>query len=722
MSRTSASRATWQAVSVVGTAALLSVLRLTHPWFYLAYDKRNQYVPVLQDMGRRLRAGDFPAVDPNLGSGGNFSLDPQYGLFDPLHLAVATLLSFVDDPYLAGWLLTAPFVLGLGWGTTALLQRLGVTGVWGAAGGVAGATSGYVFFRLGFWWPGSVGAAFLPWFWWAWVGEARVRRLLAITLFAYLVVASGWPSAWMALGLVSVGLLVEAAARHDGPGCAPPQACVARAAAAAAGAAIGAVNVVAVARASHWTTRDLGVQNSYEHVVNWADALSFAMPYLHGDLFSHGGSPTVAAPLFFFGWFLLALVWMTGWHRGVWRERGVLTAGVALGLAMLSTQLPSDLGPVRLPSRQLAAVQFFAVVFVMLAWRASPSRLTVRRILGILATFAAMALVAWSRTPDDVEVLLGAGASLLALSVLIALCRLRGLAWAGAWTVVATLVLTAVAMFLQYPEGPARVTVHETGISMKAGEAPGLLMLPKRYAPESWLEEGVGAGFSSLSEDNRYAPGYSSVSQRHYDSRLHIRTPSGRTGSGGIPALFVREPSTHERWVDLLGYRVVVVHRSSVPAFERAAGESWEEVARTEHFVKLARSAATGSGVGRDAEPDGRVTAVLGDVDVNAKKIGAEQQTYDVVTRNGGRLVFRDLYWPGYVATLQGTPVPVTPFKGTLVSVTLPPGSYGDLLVRFRPMSPKALVATLGGGSLLLLLSMGLLTSARPSRKRKSGG
>ena len=81
-----ATRLLWQAVAIAGTAALLVFLRLTRGALYLANDKRNQYVPVLQDMGRRLRAGDFPAVDPNLGSGGNFSLDIQYGLFDPLHL------------------------------------------------------------------------------------------------------------------------------------------------------------------------------------------------------------------------------------------------------------------------------------------------------------------------------------------------------------------------------------------------------------------------------------------------------------------------------------------------------------------------------------------------------------------------------------------------------------------------------------------------------------
>jgi hypothetical protein len=273
-------------------------------------------------------------------------------------------------------------------------------------------------------------------------------------------------------------------------------------------------------------------------------------------------------------------------------------------------------------------------------------------------------------------------------------------------------------MDLQYPHDPSRVTVQRTDISMQAGEAPGLLLLPMRNAPKSWLKEGVGPGFSSMGEENRYAPGYSSVSQRYFDARLHIATPSGKTEMEAIHALFKREPLTGERWVDLLGYRVVVLHKSFVRAFERAAGGSWTTTARSKNFAKFARTASTGDTGTRVPAEGGRVTAVVGDVHITATKAGGEQQAYHAVAPDGGRVIFRDLYWPGYIATLGGARVPVTPFKHTLVSVSLPPGTDADLTVRFRPLSPKALAATLGGGALLLLLSAALLIVARRSRGR----
>ncbi len=437
----------WQAVAIAAAVVLLAVLRMRHPWTFLANDKRNQYLPVLQDIGRRLREGDFPVVDPDLGPGGNYALDVQYGLYDPLHLAIGYGLSFMSDPYLAGWLMSVPFVVILAWGTTALLQRLGCPGVWSAAAGLGAATSGYLLSQLAtYWWPGLIGAAFLPWVWWAWAGEVRARRLVAVAAFSYLVVASGWPSAWLAYAMLSAGLLVEAAWRLGRPRWASWWPFVARVLAAGAGVLVGAVHVMALLHASEWTRREQGIENTYYQIPNWADVLSFAVPYLHGEIPAHEGAPTVESPLFFFGWFLLGLAWVTTWDRAVWSRRGVVTAAVATAAALLATQLPSDLGPIRVPSRQLAAVQFFSLVFLVLAWRASPAALTSRRVAGVLATYAAMAVVAWSRTPTDVEVAVGIVAGLVALGVLTALWWRWGTTVAGAWALVGTLLLTVLSV------------------------------------------------------------------------------------------------------------------------------------------------------------------------------------------------------------------------------------------------------------------------------------
>src|SRR6202044_3911608 len=91
----------------------------------------------------------------------------------------------------------------------------------------------------------------------------------------------------------------------------------------------------------------------------------------------------------------------------------------------------------------------------------------------------------------------------------------------------------------------------------------------------------------------------------------------------------------------------------------------------------------------------GRVTHVIGQVAVHAISTSNESQSYHVSTAAGGTLVFRDIFWPGYVATLNGHRLPVTPLGGVLVSVTLPPHSSGVLQVAYAPLSAHDVAAFL---------------------------
>lgn len=227
----------------------------------------------------------------------------------------------------------------------------------------------------------------------------------------------------------------------------------------------------------------------------------------------------------------------------------------------------------------------------------------------------------------------------------------------------------------------------------------------------------MGWGFSGLTRDNRYAPGYSSVRQRWFDQRVGLQGALGKTSRDAVRNLFSRERLTGRRWIDLLGYRVLLAHESRVPAIMDRARGRWVPVQRSQDFVKLAPAPG-----GVSPSATGRVTAVLGEAEVTPEEVSGERQTYAVQAPAGARLVFRDLFWPGYVATLDGSPLPVVPFRRTLVSVELPPGSEGTLDLRFRPHTARSLSATLGTGAVLLvgaiLLQRGGRARHRPAQAR----
>jgi hypothetical protein len=703
-------RAGWQLAAVSTTALILTVLYVVRPGLWYVDDKRNQYLPVLRDIGRRLRAGDFPAVDPDLGPGGNFTLDTQYGLYDPLHLATGYLVSFVDDLPLAAFLIGAGYLLVMAWGTCALLQRLEVGGPLAVVGAVAAATSGWVLFKLAAnWWPGVVGMAFLPWLWWAWAGRLAGRRLVLLAVFTYLVVASGWPATWLVLMALALGLLVEAVVGRPGGGRVlvwlGPLA--ARAAAMAAGAVVGlAVHVLPIMRAVDYTDRSQGLANDNRHIVNLADVLAFSAPFLRGDIRGYFDITTVQLPIFFCGWFLLAMAWLTRWDAGTIRRRGLPTALTGVLVMLLLTQAPSEMGPIRAHFRQLAGVHFFAVVLGVVAFARSGPVWTRGRVWGIAFSVVATAFLAWARTPTLSEPLTGMALVAIAMVAVLATLRLLGVHPAGLVALLGTVgLLVYAAVTTPYFPDQASVptSVVRGPMTITSSDRPAVVLAGQGDTARNnrWARQGLGRGFSNLTADNRFAHGYSSVSQRYYRDLLGVFSPHGESRRAGIRRLFTREPTTSELWVDLLGYRSAVVSEDRAVMFERfSRSHGWSRVATTADLVKFRRST--------DPAVAGRVTAAPSDVDVAAVTLEGERQVYDVSAPEGGVLVLRDIYWPGYVATLDGDDLQVSPLAGVLVSVELPADAEGRLVVEFQP-HPAAGLSLAGAVALLLLTAGGAL-------------
>lgn len=712
---TARSRLVWQSVSVLATAALMAVLRLIEPLFWLHQDKRNQYVPVAMDIGRRLRSGEFPTIDPSLGTGGNFSLDLQYGLYEPTHWLVAVLLSTFDDLALAGFVWALLYLVVFAWGTTALTLRLDASGPWAALAGVAAATSGFVLFWLGpIWIPGLASIAWLPWLWWSWCGAPTPRRCVATAIFAYLVIAGGWPATWIIFVALALGFVAETALRRDRSlgvrDWAVPL--LLRVAATLAGMIPAILTVLPLFRATNYTVRSSSVGNNNFLVGNLADMFGFASPQLRGDLLTFGSQTSASIPIYFAGWFALPVLWLLPWRASLARIPGVVTGFVATIAMLLATQAPSTLGPLRDPIRSLAGVQFFFVVTVTVLACSSRLTYTRHRGWGIAVSLASLAWLTWAREPG-VAGLLAVGSAAIGVVVVAGLIARRQVVIAGLAALAGTLLLAALAFGLsplKAIEANAPSTLSPGKLTLGAAARPILAVYPKAPLPqqELWFRDGVGQAFQRLSADTRMAPGYSSVRQRYYSKRFCVLVAQGQTCRSAVARLFQPEPQTGVPWIDLLGYRTVVVNglREKVD-FSKHAGSDWRKVAKGEKFAEFQRTSPPAVA--------GRVTHVVGKATIRAVSLSNESQSYDVSTSGGATLIFRDLYWPGYSATLDDTSVRVQPFDNTLVSVQLPPGSSGRLSLTYRPMSRAAIAGLPAAGVMLLGLTM--LASHRGSRR-----
>jgi hypothetical protein len=713
-------RVVWPVLTVAATAALMFVLRMVEPLFWYQGDRRNQYLPVFMDIGRRLRSGEFPTIDPDLGISGNYALDLQYGLYEPTHWLVAVGLSPFDDLGWATFLWSTLYLLVFALGTCLLVQRLTDHGAWAAAAGVAAATSGFVFYNSATTWvPGLMAAAWLPWLWWAWAGEMRPRRVLAVGVFSFLTIAGGWPAAWLMVAALGLGFAVEAVARR-----APGEGARSwllplgvRALAGVGGAVAAAVTVLPLAQSSAYVARKGSISNDNFLVPNFADIFAFAAPSLHGDLKSFGDASSISDPIYFAAWFGLPVLWLVAWRTSLARRPGLVTGAVATVAMLMLTQVPSAFGPLRDPIRQLAGVQiYFTVTVAVLA--ATGLVVNRHRVVGIAASLLAVGCLAWARHPEGYDAILGMAAVAVATAVLVAVIARRRMLVSGVVALVATLGLTGVSFGLYdyptfYADGPH--TTAPGALTFGADDWPMFAVYEKgenKQDRDIWWDDGVGRGFERLSATTRMAPGYSSVQQRRFIKQFCIPVSHGYTCDTVVNRLFQTEPETGKPWIDLLGYKTMVIASDAgLQQFENHAGPEWHEVASGKQFVEFQRDSAAVSG---------RVTAVVGDADVQAVDVSRATQTYDVSTDDGATLVFRDLYWPHYTATLDGRSLKVSPLHGMLVSVRLPAGADGELTVTYHPMTTVELAGIPVAGAALVALAMVLAALARRSAGRRA--
>lgn len=718
-------RAPWQALAAASTALLLLILQRFDSGFWMNLDERLQYAPVYMDIGRRLRAGEWlPIIDPDLGVSGNYSLDIQYGLFEPTHWVVAIVLSNFQSFALAGFVWALVYLMIFALGTACLTLRLGVAGLWAAAAGLAAATSGYLFFRLATpWIPGVMSIAWVPWFWWAWVGLGKrlaIRQCIAIAIFSYLVIASGWPSTWMIFGALVVGLCIEAALVREAGSRAVDWLVPLglRGAATLAGAVSAALTVLPLAAAAQYTNRQLGLDNVNVEVPNVADILGFSSPQLHGDLLTTLHNSTYDKPIYFAVWFGVVILWLVPWRIATLRSRGVVTAMVGCAVMLLLTQAPSTFGPIRDQIRQLAGVQFFFAVLVCVLACAAPLVVSRGRLVGIAASLVAVAWLTFARDPGSAATAVAAvvGVGLLAALMVWALTA-RGLKLAAVVALIGTAASTGLAFGLSQAAQPSEIAANTlvTGsLNLDASDRPIFAVYPKGKPKDwkAWTHDGVGRALSNLSAQVRLQPGYSSIGQKAFLDTFCVSAAHGNGCSTEGTRLLKDEPTTHQPWVNLLGYRTVVVATSKLQhAFVQGAGKDW-------HKVKQGRAFAMYKRKGPSAVA-GRVTDVIGHASVQAVTVDNGSQSYDVTSPNGARLVFRDLYWPGYVATLDGTQLPISPLDNMLVTVNLPAGSHGLLQVSYQPLPLAALV---GLPVFSLLLLGGACAGAVIWRRRRSAG
>lgn len=716
--------------------AVLAGIYLTYPRFFYLDDKQVQYIPVFHWLGERVAAeGRPPLVDPDQGMAGAFAADLQYGVLDPAHWLIVRWISSFEGLNAAAWALSALAVLVLGTGSVVLARALGARPWLAACAGVGASSTGFLLWIGASWWPAAWASAFVPWLLWGLLGR-RWWTTVALAPVAYLMAAAGYPYVFFAAGVVVLGAVVEgglAVRRGEGR----PALLAGKLLAGLGGSLAALPGLLLATGMAPYTGRsgapDVPLGNEGAFIANALDVL-LGGPTLLGSVEGYWGL-IAPAPLLAAAWFAVPGAALVDWRRA-WRVPGVPTLLALVVVGVLMTQLPTHVGGFRYPFRYLAIAQPAAAVLLAVALSRAP--LLTRRRLGLAGgLLLAQLLLSVARAPDLAAWHVGGGLLLAVGTAALVIGLAGGRQWralAAAVAVVVTVVVpwygirTSVAVEAELSTAAGRPVAGLPATPVFRGEdlpasvqqfrdnawEPGLqatVISWERRGPLRGLANGVLDGSAGLLAGMEGGYGYTSVGQAAWQ-RLwcvnHVGAVAVICGDA-LDKLLRVAPGTDQRWVDLVSQDRVLLSDGAPPELHEHFDTGWRELVARRGYTLYER-------------PDplvGRVTWQDGVQTLRAEGVEDEIQSYAVSTGpDGGTLVLRDPWWPGYVAELDGREIPVESVDGVALRVRLPAGvTDGRLTVGFAPPEVGLLPVAWTAG--LLVAAAGLvLAHALPARRR----
>lgn len=197
------------------TALAIAIPLWLDPTFFFSDDMKQQHLPVMMEIGRRLREGSFPAVTDLSGFGGNLLGEYQYGLYNPVSLLIYLALPSFSNLGTAAALLAGSQYFILGSGVFVLALEVGSRPFAAVLAAVLMVTNLFLaYWFASAWLPGLIATAWLPWALAMLRKARRDPRFIPLGAFAvYLVDASGWPHAVVALAITAPVILLD---RRDG--------------------------------------------------------------------------------------------------------------------------------------------------------------------------------------------------------------------------------------------------------------------------------------------------------------------------------------------------------------------------------------------------------------------------------------------------------------------------------------------------------------------------
>ncbi len=670
--------------------------------FYFWDDSEIGAFPLWFDLGEKLRAGEWPILEPSRWMGGNIVAEGQWGLWNPLMLAISVAASFAGNAltFTTGLKLLTLMVAALG--VFLLARSYDVRPPMAFAAGVAVPLNGFTLYMDGpTWVTGLMTWSLLPYAWLALRrSTARGANPVAFLVLAYLIVTIGYFHGTVALCLVLLAVGIDRLCARDWRSVMHT--------------VLGAGFVVMVGITVNLPTlltQDVTLRTQDE-VLNkglykgdLGGLVSSGIPTAMFDVSGWWGQFTTT-PMLYTTWFLPALAFVS-WTLVRPRLAQLRDVGIVLLGSILVVVGPSDIGPLRFPMRFMPYVTLAGVIgLVVLLDRSLPAARS-RSALGAAVGLVLLGcFISYGQRPLVGGIMLGTiPVMTLGLFVVWLLIRRHGtpsnMAISGLALVLVTGSVLSVAVQTRlYPESPADhydmpgpladyrralpVSVNDvlavgdppfaidaTTFSPRFDEGPP----PPGGVARLWDETLLANTW--LLNDASVQNVYSIIQHEAYALQMCMDY-RGSTCPGILPELFRNQADMSTTLVDLLSVDTLHLLKLSIPAADRRMPpEGWSVAAEGVDTVTWTRDEPVG--------PAGGV--VWTGTGTSVTELERTKRTVRLQVENvpvgGGRAVFSRLNWPGYTVTGATLAEPADDF---LLAVDIPASSEGGVVeVSFSP-------------------------------------
>lgn len=678
----------WPFLVVVGAVVSLGYLLVlaVNPNFFYKHDTEAGAIPNWVAIGEGLREGRWPMLWPEEWMSGNWFVESQGGLLNPVQWLVSVVASLVADERLFATIVKLGFAVLLAAGVFRVARVYGADPWWATAVGAVSPFAGWaLYYDQASWVTALISMAWLVH---AWASTVQFARGEALPVGAF---------TWLFLGLsvgyapavVIAGVLVGCAALGEyalGRSWRPAWLV---ALVGVAGAVSVTLTYLPAGLSSEVTWRQTfatSILNDNTLTAPWSESLNLSLPSVVPAI-QGWGAEVQGWPVVYVAWFILPLLAFVDWVRVRDDARRLLAPTAFLGVTLLLTAGPSQVGAFRWPARWLpyVAVAALVVAAVLYSRHLSFSRLPTRAAIAGLIV-AASILRAASSNPDLFRRHVLAGLAVVAGVAVLVFAARHGGSRAAAAVVLLSVFPVLYLQMTRYPyEGgwglpsnrveAREAFLPEAGLTFQVGEVEALA--PEDQAPDAAWTELAFFSYPRLLGQS-YVANYANVGHEAFGAHLCIRY-DGSTCPEAWERVLEAVPGTDSTYADLVGVDRVVVQRAVLPeAAQREAPAGWRWLERGDYADILVRDDPLRRSPGDVAVLDG----------VTVQEAEASDMSYraTVSAPAGGLVVFSRLSWPGYSATLDGAPLPVESFREMFVAVRLPAGTEGaDFSLTYRP-------------------------------------